>query len=98
MGNITGAMVFQSAFPTFVALVFAGSAWHISGDSMLAFLSAGITFLAVAAIFGPMWRRGRLDGRSLLIGGLAVPHLPRARRARPSPGSCRSAELPRPAC
>ena len=30
MGNITGAMVFQSAFPTFVALVFAGSAWHIS--------------------------------------------------------------------
>ena len=24
MGNITGAMVFQSAFPTFVALVFAG--------------------------------------------------------------------------
>ncbi len=70
MGNITGAMVFQSAFPTFVALVFAGSAWHISSDSMLAFLSAGITFLAVAAIFGPMWRRGRLDGRSLLIGGL----------------------------
>ena len=50
--------------------MFAGSAWHISSDSMLAFLSAGITFLAVAAIFGPMWRRGRLDGRCLLIGGL----------------------------
>jgi cation:H+ antiporter len=70
MGNITGAMVFQSAFPTFVALIFAGSAWHISEDSLLAFLSAGITFLAVAAIFGPMWRRGRLDGKWLLIGGL----------------------------
>ncbi len=70
MGNITGAMVFQSAFPTFVALVFAGSAWHISGDSYLAFLSAGITFLAVAAIFGPMWRSGRLDGKALLVGGL----------------------------
>ncbi|HEY4188987.1 MAG TPA: hypothetical protein VGM28_01080 [Candidatus Limnocylindrales bacterium] len=70
MGNITGAMVFQSAFPTFVALVFAGAAWHISEDSLLAFLSAGMTFLAVAAIFGPMWRRGRLDGRSLLVGGL----------------------------
>ena len=58
MGNITGAMVFQSAIPTVVALVFAGSAWHISEDSLLAFLSAGIAFLAVAAIFGPMWRRG----------------------------------------
>ena len=70
MGNITGAMVFQSAFPTFVALLFAGSAWHISENSLLAFLSAGITFLAVAAIFGPMWRRGRLDGKWLLVGGL----------------------------
>ena len=70
MGNITGAMVFQSAFPTFVALIFAGSAWHISEDSLLAFLSAGITFLAVAAIFGPMWRRGSLDGKGLLVGGL----------------------------
>jgi cation:H+ antiporter len=70
MGNITGAMVFQSAFPTFVALIFAGSAWHISENSLLAFLSAGITFLAVAAIFGPMWRFGRLDGKWLLIGGL----------------------------
>ena len=64
MGNITGAMVFQSAFPTFVALIFAGSAWHISENSLLAFLSAGITFLAVAAIFGPMWRRGTLDGQA----------------------------------
>ena len=70
MGNITGAMVFQSAFPTFVALIFAGSAWHISENSLLAFLSAGITFLAVAAIFGPMWRRARLDGKALLVGGL----------------------------
>ncbi|HEX5827379.1 MAG TPA: hypothetical protein VFY23_07650 [Candidatus Limnocylindrales bacterium] len=69
MGNITGAMVFQSAIPTVVALVLAGSAWTVTEDSVLAFASAGIAFLAVAAIFGPMWRRGRLDGRSLLIGG-----------------------------
>jgi len=70
MGNITGAMVFQSAIPTVVALLFAGEAWHVSEDSMIAFLSAAIAFLAVAAIFGPMWRRARLDGRSLLVGGL----------------------------
>jgi cation:H+ antiporter len=69
MGNITGAMVFQSAIPTVVALVLAGSAWHIDGDTMIAFLSAAIAFLAVAAIFGPMWRRKRLDGKALLIGG-----------------------------
>ena len=29
MGNITGAMVFQSTIPTFFALVCASSAWHI---------------------------------------------------------------------
>ena len=69
MGNITGAMVFQSAIPTVVALVFAGASWHIGGDSWIAFLSAGMAFLAVAAIFGPMWRRRTLDGRSLLVGG-----------------------------
>jgi cation:H+ antiporter len=69
MGNITGAMVFQSAIPTVVALVLAGSAWHIDEHSLVAFLSAAIAFIAVAAIFGPMWRRRRLDGRSLLVGG-----------------------------
>jgi len=69
MGNITGAMVFQSAIPTVVALVLAGSAWTVTEDSLLAFASAGIAFIAVAAIFGPMWRRARLDGRALLVGG-----------------------------
>jgi cation:H+ antiporter len=70
MGNITGAMVFQSAIPTVVALVLAGSAWTVSADTTLAFASAGIAFLAVAAIFLPMWRRARLDGRALLVGGV----------------------------
>ncbi|MEO5966226.1 MAG: sodium:calcium antiporter [Candidatus Limnocylindrales bacterium] len=69
MGNITGAMVFQSAIPTVVALVLAGSAWRVTQDSGLAFASAGIAFLAVAAIFVPMWRHARLDGRALLVGG-----------------------------
>jgi cation:H+ antiporter len=69
MGNITGAMVFQSAIPTVVALVLAGESWHVNANSMVAFLSAGIAFLAVLAVFGPMWRRARLDGRALLVGG-----------------------------
>lgn len=73
MGNITGAMVFQSCIPTVIGLVFAASAWRIdtsSTESMLAFASAGIAFLATLAIFLPMWRTGRLRGRGLLVGGL----------------------------
>jgi cation:H+ antiporter len=70
MGNITGAMVFQSTIPTVVALVFASSSWVVSQDSYVAFASAGIAFLSSAVIFIPMARRGYLRGRALLIGGL----------------------------
>jgi cation:H+ antiporter len=69
MGNITGAMVFQSTIPTVVALVFASSTWQITADSYIAFASAGIAFLAVGAIFIPMARTGHLRGRNLLVGG-----------------------------
>ena len=69
MGNITGAMVFQSAIPTSVALVFAPESWVAGPGSYIAFASAGIAFLASAAIFLPMARSGRLRGRGLLIGG-----------------------------
>jgi cation:H+ antiporter len=70
MGNITGAMVFQSTIPTVVALVFASSSWVIGPGSYVAFASAGIAFLASALIFIPMARSGRLRGRSLLVGGV----------------------------
>jgi cation:H+ antiporter len=70
MGNITGAMVFQSTIPTVVALVFASSHWAIGPGTTIAFVSAGIAFLSSAAIFIPMARRGRLQGRGLLIGGV----------------------------
>jgi len=70
MGNITGAMVFQSAIPTVVALVLASESWRITGDSMIAFVSAGIAFLSSTVIFIPMARRGSLDGRALLVGGV----------------------------
>jgi cation:H+ antiporter len=69
MGNITGAMVFQSAIPTVVALLFAADAWHFGEGSRIAFLSAGIAFLSTAAIFIPMARSHRLTGRRLLVGG-----------------------------
>ena len=69
MGNITGAMVFQSTIPTVVALLFASSAWHIGEGSYTAFASAAIALAASAAIFLPLARRGTLAGRNLLIGG-----------------------------
>jgi cation:H+ antiporter len=70
MGNITGAMVFQSTIPTVVALVFASSSWVVAPGSYVAFASAGIAFLASAVIFIPMARSGRLRGRNLLSGGV----------------------------
>jgi cation:H+ antiporter len=69
MGNITGAMVFQSTIPTVVALLFASGAWHFTDGSRLAFASAGIAFISSALIFIPMARAGRLTGRRLLVGG-----------------------------
>jgi cation:H+ antiporter len=70
MGNITGAMVFQSCIPTAIGVSLAASAWTISQESLLSFASAGIAFLSTAVIFVPMMRRGTLNGTNLLIGGL----------------------------
>jgi cation:H+ antiporter len=70
MGNITGAMVFQSTIPTVVALLFASSSWHIGQGTYTAFASAAIAFVSAAVIFIPMARSGRLRGRSLLVGGV----------------------------
>ena len=70
MGNITGAMVFQSTIPTVVALLFAADAWHFTDGSRIAFASAGIAFISSALIFIPMARAGRLTGRRLLVGGV----------------------------
>ena len=70
LGNITGAMVFQSAIPTSVALIFAPAAWSVGTDSALSFLSAGIAVASLAAIFVPMRVRGTLTGRGLAVGGL----------------------------
>jgi len=69
MGNITGAMVFQSTIPTVVALLFAADAWTYGEGSRLAFGSAAIAFMSSALIFIPMARARRLTGRRLLVGG-----------------------------
>ena len=52
MGNITGAMVFQSCHPDRARLVFAESDLAGRSGSMLAFASAGAAFVATLLIFG----------------------------------------------
>ncbi len=69
LGNITGAMVFQSVIPTSIGLIFAPAIWSVSGAGV-AFASAGITFASSAAIVIPMVIRRRLEARWLLIGGV----------------------------
>ncbi len=69
MGNITGAMVFQSAIPTSVGLLFAPALWTVVGAGV-AFASAAITFASAAAVIVPMVVRGRLEAKGLLVGGI----------------------------
>jgi cation:H+ antiporter len=73
MGNITGAMVFQSCIPTTIGILLASDAWSMhnaSPETIISFVSAGIAFASTALIFFPMLRRGSLSGGHLLIGGL----------------------------
>jgi cation:H+ antiporter len=67
MGNITGAMVFQSCLPTVLGLLF--TSWTFSSDSAIHFASAGVAFVATILIFGGMILRGRLSAWALLLGG-----------------------------
>jgi cation:H+ antiporter len=67
MGNITGAMVFQSCIPTVLGLLF--TTWSFTGESAIYFASAGVAFAATILIFGTMLRRGALSAWTLLLGG-----------------------------
>ena len=67
MGNITGAMVFQSCIPAVLGMLF--TSWTFSPDTALSFASAGVAIGATILIFGTMLGRGQLSAWSLLIGG-----------------------------
>ncbi len=70
LGNITGAMVFQSMIPTTVGIILAAETWTVGEGSYTAWASAAIALVATAVIFIPAYRRGTLDARHLLVGGL----------------------------
>ena len=67
MGNITGAMVFQSCLPTVLGITF--TEWSFGPSSSLSFASAGAALAATLTIFGVMLWRRHLSAWSLLIGG-----------------------------
>ena len=67
IGNITGAMVFQSCLPTILGILFTD--WTFGPQTALGFASAAAAFISIGLIFGPMLRRGRVSAWSLLLGG-----------------------------
>ena len=54
MGNITGAMVFQSCLPTVLGLLF--TTWTFTPETAISFASAGVAIVATILIFGNMLR------------------------------------------
>lgn len=67
MGNITGAMTFQSCIPTAIGMSF--THWALAG-SVPALLSAVIALITTAVIFGIGRLRGYLTAPLLLVGGV----------------------------
>ncbi len=65
MGNITGAMVFQSTFPVSVGILFTD--WHLTG---MAFLSAVVANLSAIIVYGELTIRKKLSPFTLLLGGV----------------------------
>ena len=64
LGNITGAMVFQTTFPVSVGLLFTD--WNISG---LAFFSALLALVSACIAATEIHLRGRLSPFTVLLGG-----------------------------
>jgi cation:H+ antiporter len=65
LGNLTGAMVFQSSFPVTVGLLL--TPWRLTGDALL---SAVVALGAGSLLWITIRLRGRLDARLLLANGV----------------------------
>ncbi|MEN2993912.1 MAG: sodium:calcium antiporter [Thermodesulfovibrio sp.] len=64
MGNVTGAMVFQSTFPVSVGIVF--TEWNITGYALL---SACLAILASLIVLGEIHLRKRISPLTLIFSG-----------------------------
>jgi len=65
MGNVTGAMVFQSSFPVTIGLLF--TPWELSGTALAAALTA---LVAGGVLWLTLRIRGRLSAPLLLVQGV----------------------------
>jgi cation:H+ antiporter len=65
VGNITGAMVFGTAFPVSIGLLL--TPWHLTADSLAAAL---VAFVAASVLYATLRFRGGLSGPILLLQGL----------------------------
>ena len=74
MGNMTGAMVFQSSFPVTIGLLF--TPWELTGEALVAAL---VALAAGSVLYLTLRFRGRLSAPLLLAAGRV---LPRVRRVR----------------
>jgi len=65
VGNMTGAMVFGTAFPVSIGLLL--TPWRLSGDSLVAAL---VALVAAATLYASLRVRGRFSGSLLLLQGV----------------------------
>jgi cation:H+ antiporter len=65
VGNMTGAMVFQSTFPVSIGLLF--TPWHVEG---MALVSAVLALLSAAIVFGTVLSGRRISSAVMMIGGV----------------------------
>lgn len=65
LGNITGAMVFQSSVPTAVGMLFTD--WRLSGQALAAVV---VAVLSAMVVWTDITTRRRLSAYSLLVGGI----------------------------
>lgn len=68
LGNITGAMVFQSTLPVSIGMVFTD--WHMSAEYAPAFAQAFFAIVAASILFFSMVTKGRLTAMSLVLAGI----------------------------
>jgi cation:H+ antiporter len=65
VGNITGALVFQSVFPVAIGLLL--TPWHLTQDALVAAL---VAYGAAAFLFAQLMTRNRLTAPLLLLQGV----------------------------
>ncbi len=72
LGNITGAMVFQSTFPVAIGLAF--TEWRLWGGNWHAAVAAGVAIFAGLVLYGRLrFTKSGFGVGSLLFGGFLTP-------------------------